>query len=85
MNTDDKDLQDAKQANQKSKQGYSSSTSSAGYTSTGSSSLQEARQLNAQSATSSTGSGSSSGSTSTTSGEEEAKKLNEQSRQNKGK
>ncbi|MGX8700470.1 hypothetical protein [Caproiciproducens sp.] len=72
MYNDNKELQDAKKANQKAKQG-----STSGYSNSMDPNLQEARQLNSQSANS--GSGSSSG----TSGTEEAKQLNQKSRQNK--
>lgn len=81
MNTDEKDLQDAKKANQKAKQG-STWSASPDSSSSGSDYLQETKQLNQKSASSSTaGSYSSSDITP----EEEAKKLNEQSKQNKGK
>lgn len=74
--TGDKDLQDAKKANQKSRQGNMS-----GFSSSNDPSLQETKQLNAKYASANTGSSSSSGSSS--SGTEEAKQLNQQSRQNK--
>lgn len=83
-NTEDKELQDAKEANKKSRMGTMSNS-----TSSYSSGLEEARKLNSQSATSSTsgmgyGYSSSLGDTDTdTYSEEEAKKQNEQSRQNK--
>lgn len=81
---DEKDLQDAKKANQKAKQNSSWSASP----SSGSSEsdyLKEAKQLNQKSASSGSGCSSSftmDDSTKTTP-EEEAKKLNEQSKQNK--
>ncbi len=85
MNTNDKNLEEAKQLNQKSRQG---GTSSIDTTSANSASAQEARQLNSQysSSTSTSGSGSSSSSSSSDQNAlEEAKKLNQQSRQSKGK
>lgn len=74
--TGNKDLQDAKKANEKSRQGNMS-----GFSTSTDPSLQETKQLNAKYASASTGSSSSSGSSS--SGTEEAKQLNQQSRQNK--
>ena len=77
--TGDKVLQDAKKANQKSRQGNMS-----GFSSSNDPSLQETKQLNAKYASANTGSSSSSSSGSSgTSGTEEAKELNQQSRQNK--
>ncbi|MBW7571300.1 hypothetical protein [Caproiciproducens faecalis] len=77
MFTEDKELNDAKKANQKAKQGNMSS-----YSNSTDPSLQETRQLNQQSATSGSSSSSSSYGTSS---EEEAKQLNQKSRQNKSK
>ncbi|MDF1495605.1 hypothetical protein [Caproiciproducens sp. CPB-2] len=73
MYNDNKELQDAKKANQKAKQGSTSS-----YSNSIDPNLEEARQLNSQSANSGSGSGNSG-----TSGTEEAKQLNQKSRQNK--
>lgn len=86
MTNNDKSLEETKKLNQQSRQGnITSSTSTTGYNSQG---AEEARQLNSQAASGNNMASSMSSSanlTNSTSDLEETKKLNEESRRNKGK